>query len=114
MAAAATLPACLAALAGAGCGSPAVLPLWPRAGRPAGLVLVQGVKGGRGACRLLPGLVLHAEGGGFTPEAEAVLRNGAGLAVADGLVLSGRCPEPHQGFALDPPRALGPWNPAIF
>jgi tRNA1(Val) A37 N6-methylase TrmN6 len=82
VAAAAALPACLAALEEAGCGSPAVLPLWPRAGRPAGLVLVQGVKGGRGPCAVLAGLVLHAEGGGFTPAAEAVLRGGAALAMA--------------------------------
>lgn len=81
VATAATLPACLAALGEAGCGSPTVLPLWPRSFRPAGLVLVQGVKGGRGACRLLPGIVLHAEGSGFTPEAEAVLRDGAALTV---------------------------------
>jgi len=79
--AASALPAALAALAAAGCGSPAVLPLWPRAGRPAGLVLVQGIKGGRGPCRVLPGLVLHAEGGGFTPAAEAVLRGGGAMAL---------------------------------
>lgn len=81
IAAAAALPDCLAALDEADCGSPAVLPLWPRPGRPAGLVVVQGVKGGRGGCRLLPGLVLHAEGGGFTPAVEAVLRAGAPLSV---------------------------------
>ncbi len=81
VAAAAALPACLTALAAAGCGSPAVLPLWPRAGRPARLVLLQGIKGGRGPCRLLPGLALHAAAGGFTPEAEAVLRGGAALAL---------------------------------
>ncbi len=79
VAAAAALPACLAALSEAGCGSHAILPLWPRAGRLAGLVLVQGIKGGRGPCRVLPGLVLHAENGGFTPAAEAVLRGGAAL-----------------------------------
>jgi tRNA1(Val) A37 N6-methylase TrmN6 len=79
--AAPALPATLAALAAAGCGSPAVLPLWPRQGRPAGLVLVQGIKGGRGPCRVLAGLVLHAEGGGFTAAAEAVLRGGAALAL---------------------------------
>jgi tRNA1(Val) A37 N6-methylase TrmN6 len=77
--AATALPAGLAALAAAGCGSPAVLPLWPRPGRPAGLMLVQGIKGGRGACRVLPGLVLHADGGGFTAAAEAVLRGGEAL-----------------------------------
>ena len=31
--------------------------------------------------RLAPGLVLHGPGGGFTPEAEAVLRAGAALAL---------------------------------
>jgi tRNA1(Val) A37 N6-methylase TrmN6 len=79
VAAAAVLPACLAALKEAGCGSPALLPLWPLTGRPARLVLLQGVKGGHGPCRVLPGLVLHKAGGGFTPEAEAVLRGGAAL-----------------------------------
>lgn len=81
VAAAAALPACLAGLGEAGCGSPAVLPLWPRCGEPAGLVLLQGIKGGRGPCRVLPGLVLHAHGGGFTAEAEAVLRGGGALAL---------------------------------
>lgn len=79
--AAPALPAGLAALAAAGCGSPAVLALWPRPGRPAGLVLVQGIKGGRGPCRVLAGLVLHEEGGGFTAAAEAVLRGGAALSL---------------------------------
>jgi tRNA1Val (adenine37-N6)-methyltransferase len=77
--AAAALPEALAALAAAGCGSPAVLPLWPRAGRAAKLVLIQAVRGGRGGASLLPGLVLHAEGTGYTPEADAVLRAGAAL-----------------------------------
>ena len=45
------------------------------------LVLLRGVKGGRGALRVLPGLVLHAAAGGFTPEAEAVLRDGEALAM---------------------------------
>jgi tRNA1(Val) A37 N6-methylase TrmN6 len=81
VAAAAALPTCLAALDEAGCGSPAVLPLWPRPGWPAGLVVVQGIKGGRGNCRVLAGMILHAKGGGFTPEAEAVLRAGAPLRV---------------------------------
>jgi tRNA1(Val) A37 N6-methylase TrmN6 len=77
--AAACLPACLAAFAAANCGSPLVLPLWPHAGEPARLLLVQGRKGGRGGCRLLPGLVLHTPSGGFTPEAAAILSDGAAL-----------------------------------
>jgi tRNA1Val (adenine37-N6)-methyltransferase len=76
---AASLPAGLAALEGAGCGSPAVLPLWPRAGRPARLLLLRGIKGGRGPCTLLPGLVLHTPQGGYTAAAEAILRDAAPL-----------------------------------
>ncbi|MCX7383228.1 MAG: SAM-dependent methyltransferase, partial [Alphaproteobacteria bacterium] len=72
------VPAALAAFACAGCGSLALLPLWPRAGRAAKLVLLRGVKGGRGPFRLLPGLVLH-EAGGYTAAAQAILRDGAAL-----------------------------------
>lgn len=79
--AAATVPDCLAAFAAAGCGSPALLPLWPRAGTPAKLVLLRGIKGGRAGLRLLPGLVLHTEGGGYTPAAEAVLRDAAPISL---------------------------------
>jgi tRNA1Val (adenine37-N6)-methyltransferase len=77
--AAAALPGALAACTAAGCGSPALLPLWPHAGRPAKLVLLRTIHGGRGPCRVLPGLVLHAAEGGFTAAAEAVLRDGAAL-----------------------------------
>jgi tRNA1Val (adenine37-N6)-methyltransferase len=79
--AATVLPVCVAALGETGCAVSAVLPLWPRIGRSAKLVLLRGVKGGRGGCRVLPGLVLHDAAGGFTPEAEAVLRHGAALAM---------------------------------
>jgi tRNA1(Val) A37 N6-methylase TrmN6 len=77
---ASVLPGCLAAIKAAGCGTVCVFPLWPKAGREAKLLLVRGVKGGRGPCRLLPGLVLHRDSGGFTAAADAVLRDGAGLA----------------------------------
>ena len=76
---AATLSECLAGFSLAGCGSHTILPLWPPEGRPAKLVLLQGVKGGRGPTRILPGLVLHAPGGGYTAAAEAVLRDGHAL-----------------------------------
>ncbi len=66
------------ALSGNDCGAPTLLPLWPRIGRPAKLVLLHAIKGGRGPSRLLAGLVLHADGG-FTPAAEAVLRDGQPL-----------------------------------
>jgi tRNA1Val (adenine37-N6)-methyltransferase len=80
---AARLPAALAALEGRA-GS-VVLPLAARAGRPAGRVILQARKGGRSPFRLLAPLVLHAgdrhraDGDDFTPEARAVLRDGAAL-----------------------------------
>jgi len=74
-----SLPDCLAAMAAAGCAASAILPLWPKPGRPAKLVLVRGVKGSRAKPRLLPGLALHEAGGGFTPAADAILRDGAVL-----------------------------------
>jgi tRNA1Val (adenine37-N6)-methyltransferase len=77
--ASAQLPDCLAALTAADCGSPAVFPLWPKGERSAKLALVRGVKGGRGACRLLPGLVLHQPDGRYTDAASAILREGAAL-----------------------------------
>jgi len=77
--AAAHADAALAAIGAAGCGSLALLPLWPRTGYPARLVLLRGVKGGRGPFRLLSGLVLHEQDGGFTAEAQCILRGGAAL-----------------------------------
>ncbi len=74
-----TLAECLAAFSAAGCGSHAVMPLWPRAGRQAKLVLVQAVRGGKGPSRLLQGLVLHGEGQTYTAWADRVLREGAAL-----------------------------------
>jgi len=78
---AAVLPACIAALTEAGCAPSVLLPLWPRAGQDAKLVLLRGVKGGRGRFRVLPGVALHAETGGFTPDAETILRHGGALAI---------------------------------
>ncbi len=79
--AAPAVPACLAAMDAAGCRPSALLPLWPRAGTAAKLVLLRATKGGRGPFRVEPGLVLHAPGGGFTPEADAILRKGQALAL---------------------------------
>lgn len=67
------------AMRDAGLGAIALVPLWPRAGEPAKRMLLQGRKSARGGDRLLPGLVLHQANGAFTPEAEAVLRDGAAL-----------------------------------
>lgn len=58
-----------------------VLPLWPRIGEPAKRVIVQVRKASHTPFALLPGLVLHKADGASTPEAEAVLRRGAALAL---------------------------------
>lgn len=79
---AALLPEGLAAFTAAGCGSLAVLPLWPRAGRAARLILLRGVKGGRAPFVLLPGLVLHGPGIGYSDAATAILRDAAPLPFA--------------------------------
>ena len=49
-----------------------VLPLFPKKGEPANRVIVQGVKGSRGPLTLLPGVVLHDEGGHYMPEVKAL------------------------------------------
>lgn len=51
-------------------------PLFPAADRPAIRVLASGIKGSRGPLRLMPGLVLHDEGGRFSPAAERAMRAG--------------------------------------
>ena len=74
------LPEAIAAFAEGGCRPTALVPLWPKAGRPAKLILLQGVKDGRSPFQVRAGLVLHSADGGYTPEAEAVLRDGLALA----------------------------------
>ncbi len=59
----------------------AIFPLWPRAGQPAKRIVLQVRKGCRAASVLLPGLVLHQPDGRYTAEADAVLRDGASLAL---------------------------------
>ena len=54
-----------------------IAPLFPRLGSVASRILVQGIKGSKAPLQILPGIVLHDDGNGFTPEAEAVLRDGA-------------------------------------
>ena len=56
-------------------------PLWPAAGQGANRILLQGTKGSRAPFMLAAGLILHEEGGAFTPSAEAILREGAALAL---------------------------------
>ena len=56
-----------------------VFPLWPRAIVPAKRVIIQVRNGARTPLVILPGLVLHDAGGRYTPEADAVLREGTSL-----------------------------------
>lgn len=72
------VPEALAALPAAGCGSPLLFPLWPRAGQPARILLLQAVRGGRADFRLAPGLVLH-EGAAYSAAAQSILRDAAAL-----------------------------------
>jgi len=73
------LAAGLAALERAGCGAARLLPLWPKPGRAARLILLQARRAATGPCQILPGLTLHTPGGGYTEAAEAILRHGAAL-----------------------------------
>lgn len=64
-----------------GFGSLTLFPLWPKAGEPARRVLVQARRSGRSPAVLAAGLVLHEADGGYTPAAQAVLRDAAPLAL---------------------------------
>jgi tRNA1(Val) A37 N6-methylase TrmN6 len=78
------LPEVLSATGGR-LGSVDLLPLSPRSGKPALRVLVRARKGGRAPFRLLAPLVIHrgashdGDRESYTPEANAVLRDGADL-----------------------------------
>jgi len=69
------------ALIEADCGEIALKPLWPKEDRPAKLVILQAIKGGKGASRVLPGLLLHRADGSYTEETERILRHGAAFEV---------------------------------
>lgn len=56
-----------------------VFPLWPKSGEPARRVLVHARKAIASPLRLASGLVLHEADGRYTPAADAILRDGAGL-----------------------------------
>ncbi|MGI9372069.1 MAG: tRNA1(Val) (adenine(37)-N6)-methyltransferase [Hyphomicrobiales bacterium] len=66
----------LAAFISSRIGAIHVAPLYAREGAPASRVLVQGIKNSRAPMRILRGLVLHTKDNTFTPEAEAILRDG--------------------------------------
>jgi tRNA1Val (adenine37-N6)-methyltransferase len=58
-----------------------IFPVWPRTGMPAKRVILQARKGSRAPMGLLAGLALHEADGRYTAEAEAILRDGASLAM---------------------------------
>ena len=72
------LAECLSLMLAAGLGAATVCPLWPRPSRPAKLVLLH-ARRAPAQTRILPGLTLHGAGSGYTPEADAILRDGAAL-----------------------------------
>ena len=76
---AARLGDALGAMGGAGCGGRVTVPLWPKAGRDAKLVIVRGVRGSRAPDRIAPGLTLHDADGSYTAPAQAVLAEAAPL-----------------------------------
>lgn len=69
----------IAALKAAGCGGVLLLPLAPHDGEPARRVLLRGIAQSKAPAQLLPPLVLHRRGEGYTEQAERVLRMGAAL-----------------------------------
>jgi tRNA1Val (adenine37-N6)-methyltransferase len=65
----------VAQLRAAKCGGISLIPLWPRAGQPAKIIILTATKASRAGDKVLPGLVLH-DAQGITPEAQAILRDG--------------------------------------
>jgi tRNA1(Val) A37 N6-methylase TrmN6 len=63
-------------------GAVVVLPVHPKPDEPAIRILVRATKASRAPLLVLPGFVLNDAGGRPTPQAEAVLREGATLALA--------------------------------
>lgn len=66
-----------------GFGGIAILPVHPRADAPAHRIVVRAHRASRAPLALLPGIVLADAAGRPTPEAEAVLRSGQKLPLAD-------------------------------
>ncbi len=77
---AATLAKTITALGAARCDEVALHPFWPREGEAAKIILLRGIRDGRGPSRVLPGLVLHKADGSFTEAASAILRGEASIA----------------------------------
>ena len=56
-----------------------IFPLWPKRDAAAKRVLIQLRRGSRSPLTLSHGLILHQDNGCYTPEADAILREGASL-----------------------------------
>jgi tRNA1(Val) A37 N6-methylase TrmN6 len=69
----------MAAMQGVHCAEQTLIPLWPYAGTAAKLIIVRGMKEGRGGTTLHPGLALHEPGGAFTQAARLILEDSASL-----------------------------------
>ena len=82
------VPACLAAMGRCRCPCTILFPLWPKNGRPAKLALLRGVKNALTPMRLAAGLILHNPDGSFTPDAHAILRDGAALTLDGSSVMA--------------------------
>ncbi|KAF0222885.1 MAG: hypothetical protein FD176_2367 [Rhodospirillaceae bacterium] len=66
----------LAGLGGLKVGEIRVVPIWPKQGRAAIRVMVTARKDSKAPMELLPGLLAHQDDGAYTPQAEAILRDG--------------------------------------
>jgi tRNA1(Val) A37 N6-methylase TrmN6 len=64
------------ALLAACCAETTLIPLWPKQGTPAKLVILRGIRHGKGRAKILPGLCLHEADGAYTQAANRILRDG--------------------------------------
>jgi tRNA1(Val) A37 N6-methylase TrmN6 len=76
------LPELLAGLVGR-LGDICIFPLWPSGDgkTPAKRILIRGRRSGGGPVSIVPGLVLHEQGGAYTAAADRVLRQGGALSL---------------------------------
>ena len=68
-----------------------VAPIWPREGKPAKRVLVRARKGVSTPLRLVAGLTLYGNDGGYTATTESILRGGAPFVFDSDFSYPGEC-----------------------
>ena len=80
---AAQLDQVIVAFAAARCGAIRIIPLWPRCGQAARLMIARGTVGQQGGTEIAPGLILHDAPNGavqsYTAAADLIVRGGAAL-----------------------------------